>query len=206
MLERVPFFFGRLSFMFVLSKMKMKSLVILGILSFIALSCDNIFCCDDDRVQNDEFTLWGAFEDQGQLRFDGVYIQLDEDSLVERSMVLYEDGIAYGVFFGGCSGRTLEETINEYCLLESDRDCTWCWGAFDIQENSILFQEPFPTPTIADYQIRNYHGIVINDTSFVRLAYGRNYYEEPQICQFFQADKPDSNNTLIDQLGAPEDQ
>lgn len=190
--------------------MSIKSTLFITLLSLAALSCDTIFCCFRDGIKNKEFTNWGEYEHSGQLRLDGAYMRLSEDSLVNGIHILYSDGlIALGL---GCSGQTLDESLETYFDIEISREKKHDWGAFIITGNLLLIQHVHrPAPTFQEHPISEIRGTVLNDTTFELIASRGTQDEEwsvwdsPREYSFIEVDnKPDSNCVLIDLLGAPE--
>jgi len=192
--------------------MNFRPALFLILLFFTALSCDNALCCDDDRIKNRQFTNWGAYEHTGQLRLNGVYVDLEDDSTVNHLIILYEDGIMYGVD-QFCQNITLDSAVIDFCSIESERSRLDSWGAFGISGEEFLIQHVIPSPTFSELPVSETMGMIINDSTFMLSGFRKHrkgnwsMFSEFQLFSFVELEnKPDSNCVLIGQLGAPEDQ
>ena len=179
------------------------------ILSFSCIICVLIISCDKDNIKNKQFTYWGEYTHANEIRLEGIYVNMDEDSVVLDIIVLYENGLLFHSYYGSCEGVMLREVASRYCKIEEVRDRYHFWGAFIIEEDKLQIQSPQMRAggQLSDLHIWNYNGILHNDTSFTiqkRILHNGDIEEWNDLFVFYPVrDKPDSMNILIEELGAP---
>ncbi len=174
---------------------------------FLAVVCTlSLASCDKDKIREKDFTYWGEYEHDDQVRTDGMYVRLDEDSLVSDIIILYQNGLIY---HSGCSREWLRTTLSEFCDMDDRRSQHQKWGAFIIEGMCFNYQsfQYRAGGQLSDLHVWKYEGILESDSSFTITKVTRHSGEVRDVNEsyFFipLENKPDSNCVLLEELGAP---
>jgi hypothetical protein len=167
------------------------------IISFLAiiLSCNKL-----SDINYDSFTIYKKFVNLNLLKLNGVYKGLILNNTTSDTY-LFRDGS----FFSGGTSKIVE--IDCPKIDSRTRELPWFWGFFNIESNRILIQKvnSVSIQQHRTYQIDNYEGIILNDTTFVIQKY-IDYRNKVTIAndtfKFYECmSKPDSMNVILRNIG-----
>lgn len=170
--------------------MKRYHYLISGISLIIFLSCNKL-----SDIEYGDFTMYKKFVFNEQLIIDGMY--LNEKSTV---YYLYRNGSIYSGF-NSSEGNICSPITNE------DRDIPFGWGFFNIIGSKFMMQRinSVSIQQNSKYQIDNYEGQIINDTTFIIEKYidYRDNIEIKKDTFYFKRclNKPDSMNIILRNIG-----
>lgn len=155
-----------------------------------------IFSCNKlSDIEYEDFTLYDKYINTNQIKLNGIYY-LKRDGLLSSSY-LWEDGSFYNIF----DKNNLESNCLQINNLE--RDSPFAWGFFDIDNGNIKIQRinSVSIQFNSKYQIDNYEGVLLNDTTFVvnkYIDYNEKIESLNDTFRFHHCiNKPDSINVIL---------
>jgi len=179
----------------------MKIKIIITLMIFVSLltslSCSLLL---DDAMEAENLRIPAKDYTGKELRTDGYYYHLLNDSIGSHYIFLYRNGVIYrspgGISFK--NSLTVEENLdNSVSYLartmrsKERHEHRANWGAFEIQANDFRYE------VWGHYNKRQvYAGKIINDTTFV-LTYGQGNTINKKYCFRPFSPLPDSTNNFL---------
>jgi hypothetical protein len=137
------------------------------------------------------------FINSNQLKLDGFYFSKKNKNI--SVTYLWQDGSFCNIGY--------ETDLENNCFqIESERKLPWFWGFFDIVGTELKIQRVNPVSIQQNrrYQIDNYQGVILNDTTFVinkYIDYRNKVNIENDTFRFrYCLNKPDSMNVILENI------